>query len=329
MKAKRLTVALMLVGLIPVSGGTAVQAQAAYPNKPIEMILTVPPGGVGDLVARLIVKPMSAHLGQPVVVVNRGGAAGTIGTALAARAPKDGYTLLLAVDSHSSGPSLFRNLSYDAQKDFAAVGLLGTVPMALVGGPALPATNMRELVRLLKEKPNFYSYASTGVGTQTHLPGRLLESAAGVSMLHVPYAGGGPAISDLLGGHVSMMFASLTTAAKLSEKKGVKLIAVAASQRSNLFPEIPTMAEAGYPQVDMDMWFGILAPAGTPEPVISTLNSTINSVLREPEIKERLAQLQITAKPGTPSEFASFLEKDIAKRSELIGREGITPTEPN
>ena len=253
--------------------------------------------------------------------------AGTAGSLVEGGAAADGYTLLLAVDTHAANQSLFSNLSYDAVKDFAPVGLIGTVPMALVGGPALPAQSMQELVRLLKDKPGYYTYASIGVGSQTHLPARLLETAADVRMVHVPYGGGGPALQHPLAGHVSMMFASLTSAATLAQKSGVKLIAVAAPLRSTTFPSIPTMAEAGYPSVDMDMWFGIFAPAGTPEPIVARLNAAVNAALDDAEIKGRFAQLQITVTPRKPAEFAAFLDKDIAKRRELIRRENIQPIE--
>jgi tripartite-type tricarboxylate transporter receptor subunit TctC len=313
--------AMSVAGAIPWAGALA--QTAPYPVRPIKIVVPTPPGAVTDLMARVIGKELTDALGQPVIAENKGGASGTIGTSAVAHAPKDGHTLLLAMDTHSSNQFLFKNLDYDAVNDFAPIALIGTVPMVLLAGPALPKTTFPDLIRQMKAKPGYFTYGSIGLGSQTHLPARLLETAAGVELLHVPFTGGGPMVNALLGGHVHLIFASLTTAATVAQREGVQVLAICGPRRADIFPAVPTMGELGYPDVQMSMWFGLFAPAGTPPEVVNTLSGTVGRILTTDAVHSRLTKMNLTVDYRNPVGFSKFLKEDLAQRGALIRREKI------
>jgi len=329
MRRRRLLAGIAATATLGALGvGPSVSLAAEYPDKPIRLVVPVPTGGVTDVVGRMLANELSNVLGQTVMVENKGGASGTIGTAQVARAPADGYTLLLAMDTHSSNQFLFDNLDYDAVRDFSPVALLGTVPMVLLGGPSLPKTTFPAVIEHLKQNPEGYAYGSIGLGSQTHLPASLLESSADVKMLHVPYTGGGPMANALLGGHVHFIFASLMTAVKLAQREEVQVFAICGPERAAAFPDVPTTAELGHPSVKMGMWFGVFAPAGTPGDVISKLSSAIGNILTDEKVNKRLVDMQMTVDYRDPDGFRQFFEEDIVQRGELIKRENIGSNNP-
>jgi tripartite-type tricarboxylate transporter receptor subunit TctC len=306
-----LTAAGMLLAL-----STSVAAQD-YPNKPVRLIIPFPPGGSNDVVGRMVATQLSERLGKQVVVDNRGGAGGVIGTDIAAKSPPDGYTLLVISIAHAVSPWLYK-LTYDPIKAFAPVGILATGPNVLVIHPTLPVSSVKELVALAKQKPGELQYASAGVGTFQHLGGELFKLNAGVDILHVPFKGGGPAMIDVIGGHTKIMFSSLVQTTPHIRSGKLKALGTGGSRRSPVLPDVPTVAEAGVPTYEAVNWWGIVAPAGTPQPILDKLHKELTAVLSSPEAQKQFENEGASVVQMSAAEFGSFMAKELAKWERVV-----------
>ena len=296
-----------------------------YPAKPIRMVVGFAPGGGTDLVARIIGQKMTESWGQPVLVDNRAGATGTIGADLVAKAPGDGYTLLMGhVNSHGIAPNLFKKLPYDAERDFAMVAYVGYVPNVLVIHPSIPARNVKELIALAKSQPDALNYASSGVGSTQHLAGELFKLLTGVTIVHVPYKGSGPAVVDLLAGHVSMNFDTMPPVLPHIKTGRMRALALTTPKRSPQLPDVPTLIEAGLKGFDMTNWYGVMAPAKTPRDIVVKLNGEINRIVRLPDAKSKLEEAGTQLDPMSPEQFATFLHSEIGKYAKLVKASGVT-----
>ncbi|MCT9126558.1 tripartite tricarboxylate transporter substrate binding protein [Cupriavidus gilardii] len=319
---KPLTLATVVLGLAVALATPA--AHAAYPERPIRWIVPFPAAGAMDNIARTLGEEMSQTLGQSIVVENRPGAGGNIGAELVARSPADGYTMLIVANGMAVNPALYRKLSYDPIKDFAPVSLLAVVPNVLVANKAkTSAKTVPEVIASAKSQPGKYTYASAGNGTSIHLAGELFTSMAGVELLHVPYKGSGPAVTDLLGGQVDYMFDSITSAKPHIDAGKLTAIAVTTSKRSAALPNVPTVAEAGLPGYELSPWFAAFVPAGTPPAVVETLNRAMVEALRKPAVQKRLAAIGAEPIGSTPAELKQHLAKETDKWGKLIRTRGI------
>lgn len=296
------------------------QAQP-YPNKPVRIVSPYSPGGLGDLVPRAIATGLTEALGQQFLVENRPGASQAIGMQVVAKSPADGYTLVYgSVTSLAINPAVTKDLPYDPVKDFAPLSLCVTTPLFLVVHPSVPAKNVKELIALAKRQPGRLSFASGGAGSSNHLAGELLKLLAGVDLLHVPYKGAGPAMVDVMAGHVDMMLG----AAGLAEARAgrVKVLGVTSAKRSASAPEVPTLAESGVKGYESTIWFGLLAPAGTPQPIVGRLSQEIGRVLQQKSIRERFSTVDLT--PTTPEGFAEHIRREIPKWRKVVTEAKIT-----
>ena len=292
-----------------------------YPAKPIRIISPYSPGGLGDLLPRAVGIGLTESLGQQVIVDNRPGASQIIGMQAAAKSPPDGYTLVFgSVTSLAINPSVHKALPYDPVKDYAPVALCVTTPLYLAVHPSLPARNVKELIALARARPGSLSYGSGGTGSSNHLAGELFKSLAKVDLLHVPYKGAGPAMIDVMAGHIAMMFG----AAGLAEAKAgkVRVLAVTSAKRSGAAPGIPTVAESGVPGYEATIWFGLLAPAGTPQPIVTRLSQAVGKALAHPRMREQFPTVDIT--PTTPDGFSALIAREIPKWRKVIDGARIT-----
>jgi len=300
-----------------------VQAASSYPLRPIRMIVAYPPGGGTDQVGRVMAEQLTQTLGQQVVVDNRGGATGNIGTELAARAAPDGYTLLMGnVAPNAVNVSLFRKLGFDPVKDFAPVSLVAITPNILVAHPSLPVKSIKDLIALAKAKPGTLNFPSAGVGSSSHLAGELLKSLAGISMVHVPFKGGGPALVATIAGEVQIMFATMPAAMPHVKSGKVRPVAVTTTRRSQAMPELPTIAESGVKGYDAATWYGLLAPAGTPKAIVDRLHGDTVKILAGPT-RQRLEAQGFEPDGGTPAAFAAYIQSEIVKWAKVIKDAGI------
>lgn len=298
-------------------------ADAPYPTKPIRLILGYPPGGASDAVARLLVTPLTARLGQPIVIDNRPGAGGNIAAEISARSLPDGYTWFLGNNGIlATNQALYAKLPFDAVRDFATVVLVATQPSVLVTHPSLPVKNVKELVALARARPDQLNYASSGTGTAGHLAGELFKGLAKVSYQHIPYKGGGPAVIDLISGQVHFMFATAASVLPHTRSGRLRALAVTSIQRSPSVPELPTVAESGIAGFEALTWHGIVVPAATPVPVIAKINAEVNAILATAEMKERFATQGVEARGGKPEEFAAFLRSEIPKWTKVVRESG-------
>jgi len=289
-------------------------AQTPYPGKPIRWVVPYPPAGGADIVVRIIAQRLAASTGQPVVVENRAGAGGNVGSEMVAKAAPDGYTILLAnVAPMAINVTLYRKLPYDPVRDFAPITLLASFPNVLVLHPSLPARSVTELVKLARARPGQLTYASAGSGSTTHLSAELFKTMGGLDMLHVPYKGGAQALTDLLGGQISMYFSALPGAMPHINNARLRALAVTSARRSVAAPEIPTMAESGFPGYEADTWIGVVAPAGTPGVAISRLHDEIARILSAAEVRERLLAQGAEPLTNTPEQFAAHIKSEIVK----------------
>ncbi|KPF67116.1 MFS transporter [Bosea sp. AAP35] len=296
----------------------------AYPQKPITLIVPYAPGGATDIIGRVVAEEMSNSLGQRLVVENRAGAGGSVGAAAAARAQPDGYTLLLgALTSHSINMSLQAKPGFDLKKEFVPVGLAGNVGLALVVHPSVPAKTVPELITLIKAKPDDYSYASSGQGSPQHLSGELFNLKAGTKMPVVPYRGSGPAMTDMVAGQVKIMFDTIPAVLQHVKGGSLRAIATTGTEASTFMPETPTAISQGLAGFEVSSWFGLLAPTGTPQPVLDKLNAELNKALQSPKLKEALALQGVVPAPSTPAEAAARIDAEITKWGELIKSSGI------
>lgn len=311
------------MGALALAAGA--QAQSTYPSKPITIVVPASPGGAIDIAARLIGTRLAAAWGQPVAIENKGGAAGMLGSDFVAKAAPDGHTLALVASSHAINPSMYRKLPFDTVKGFEPVVQTHVVPLMLVVHKELPAKNVTELVSHLKANPGQLSYASSGNGGAPHMSAELFRTMAGVDITHVPYKGSTAAHPDLIAGRTALMFD--TVAAVAPQVKGNKLraLAVTTTRRSSVFPEVPTLAEAGVKGYDTSTWGGLLAPAGTPRDVVARLNAEVNKALAAPEVREKLMAAGIEPAGGTPAQFGAFIQTEMQRWAEVAQRAGIQP----
>lgn len=303
----------MLVGFV-------VDALAqSYPNKSIRLIVAYPPGGGVDIIARVIGQKLTEKWRQTVIVDNRPGSAGLIGTEIAAKARPDGYTLLMGqTGTLTINPSLYSKCPYDPIKDFAPITLTAVMPFILVIHPSVPVTTVKELIAFAKSKPGTLNFASSGSGSVQHLGGELFKTMTGVDMVHIPYKGGAPAFIDLLGGRVSLIFSTMPPALPHVKAGKIRALAMAGTTRSPLFPDLPTIAESGVPGYDVSSWNGVVAPAGTPKEIINLLNTEIAKILRQPDVNERLSSEGSDPVSSTPEQFGAMIKADVAKWAKVI-----------
>ena len=300
-----------------------VQGQA-YPEKPVRLIVPFTAGSAVDTLARIPGQKLSELWGQPVVVDNRVGANGTIGTEAAAKAPADGYTLLLANDAGlATSPALYPKLPYDPARDFAPITLAASIPVVLVVNASFPASSVKELVSQARANPGRIHYASGGNGSAQHLPMEMLKLAAGIDLVHVPYKGLGPAFNDVVSGQIPVMFAGISNVFPHLKSGRIRALAIGSAQRSGAMPELQTMQEAGIAGFDYAAWAGFLAPAGTAPSIIDKVNADLKKVLGMPEVRDKLAALGFEISPGTPQEFGAMIRREMAKVAKLVKEAGI------
>ncbi len=296
-----------------------------YPTKPIKFVVPYPPGGGTDVVARIVNEPLATALGQPIVIDNRGGAAGNLGTDIVAKAPADGYTILFTLSSHTINPKLYEKLPFDVERDFVPVSLVALIPQIVVVNPSVPITNVKELIAYAKANPGKLNYASVGIGSPAHVAGELFKLKTGVDMVHVPYKGGGPAITDTIGGQVQLAIVSMPAALQHVKSGRLRAIAVASAKRSASAPDVPTIAEAGVPDYAVESWYGALAPARTPPAIVAKLNAAFVKVLENPQVKERLFAQGAEAASSSQAEFDRIIKEELAKWELVIKTAGIKP----
>jgi tripartite-type tricarboxylate transporter receptor subunit TctC len=297
-----------------------------YPAKPIRLMVPFPPGGSTDIVARIVAQKLSAQLGQGVVIENRGGAGGTLGTAVVAKAPADGYMLTVATTStHVVAPSVFQKLEYDPVKDFAPISLMAVTPYLLVVNPNVQAKTLKELVELMKSQPGKMNYASAGVGSTTHLAMEMLKGASGTYALHIPYNGNGPAGTAVIAGQVEILFGSLPAVLPHAKSGRVRALAVGTPKRSPSLPDVPSVAESGFPGFDASLWLAIMAPAGTPQPVIERLHKEIVSAIGSKETAEALDKAGAEPMTSTPAELAAMIKDGVGKYAKVVKDAGVKP----
>src|SRR5687767_11670522 len=297
-------------------------AQSDYPSRPLRLIVTVPPGGAADFIARLVGGKLAESLGQPVLVENRGGASGTIAADAVAKAPPDGYTLLQnSITTHGVGPHLFAKLPYDPVRDFAPVSGLALLPLIMAINAELPPRSVQELVQYAKG--NNLNFASSGSGGAPHMAAELFKSVTGAPIVHVPYKGSGPAVADLVGARVQIMFDAAPSLIQHVRSGKLRVLAAASPQRNRLLPEVPTFAELGHPDVAVSLWYGLLAPAGTPEPVIDKLNRETVKALDAPEVREKLLAQGAEPMPGSAQQFSAFMQAERARWAPVVRQAGV------
>jgi len=304
----------------------AVAAQAQpYPNRPVRFIVPFAPGGTTDLVARFVAQKLTDELGQQLVIDNRGGAGGVIGTDLLAKAAPDGYTIMLNHVGVAYNVTMYRTLPYDPVRDLLPLSLVGVTPNALVVNPGLAAKSVKELVALGKSKAGQLPYGSGGVGSSAHLAVEMFQQLAGTKYLHVPYKGAGPALTDTIAGQVQFMIATMPAAAAHMRSGKLRALGVSGAKRSPAFPDLPTIAEAGVPGYEYSTWYGLLAPAGTPKPIVDRLVGAAHKSLADPGLRERLQQNGMEPESNDPQQFMSLLKQDIARWGKIIRAAGIQP----
>ncbi|MBI2294807.1 MAG: tripartite tricarboxylate transporter substrate binding protein [Betaproteobacteria bacterium] len=299
----------------------AVQAQA-YPSKPIRFIVGFPPGGSNDIVARALAPKLSENLGQQVVVDNRGGANTAIASELLARAAPDGYTILMNAPGHATNPALIK-LNFDPIKDFAFIALVGEAPNLLVVHPSLPVHSVKALIAISKRRPGDINYGSSGIGASPHLSGELFQYMTGIKWVHIPYRGGGPGVIALVAGEVSLYFGNLPTVIRQARAGKLRALAVTSLKRSPAAPDIPTVAESGVPGYAVTTWWGMSAPAKTPQAIIQRLHAAIMGALSAPDLRERLQGLGADLVGSTPEQYSAFVRNEIAKWDKVIKAAGI------
>lgn len=314
---------LVLLAATVLSFAMAAPAQAEYPDRPITLVVPFAPGGSTSIVARVIADKMGETLGQKMIVDNRPGAGGTIGTKAVANSTPDGYTIVLGyTGTLAIGPSLYVNAGYDPRKDLAAIGMIGHAPNSLVVHPSFPAKTLAELIAYVKANPGKVNYGSAGVGTVSHVSGEYFATAAGIQLVHIPYKGTGPALTDLLGGHIPMAFAPVPATHSSVAGGKLRALAVTSTTRSALMPDVPTIAEGGLTGFDASLYYGLAAPPGTPRPIIDRLNKELRAALASDDVKKRLAADGTEPTPGSPEDYAAFIDKDEAKWSKIVKASG-------
>ncbi len=299
-----------------------VWAQAPYPSRPVRVIVPFPAGGPVDVIGRPIMERLRSALGQPFIMDFRPGAGSIIGSDFVARAEPDGYTLLFTASQHSINPSIHAKLPYDTIKDFAPVSQATTGPLILVVHPSVQARSVGELIALAKASPRKLNYASASIGSGFHMAAEIMKSMAGIDIVHIPYKGGAPATADLVAGQVDLMFSSSVVMPHVRADR-LRLLAVTTAQRSPLVPDVPTIAESGLPGFDVDTWYGVLAPAGTPRPIVEMLAREIDKAVRDPKLVESMRDLLTEPKGGTPEEFDAAIRREVSKWTKVAGEANV------
>ncbi len=312
---------LLILGLLPAWVG----AQGAFPSRPMRIVVPAPPGGGTDILARLVARKLTDTWGQPVIVDNRGGASGMIGSEIVARADPDGHTLLMSFTSHATNPSLYSKMAYDTVRDFSGVAMAGVVPSILVLHPSIPVTSVKDFIAYVKDRPGRLAYGSAGNGSAGHLSAVLFSSMTGTRMIHVPYKGSGPALPDLIAGQLQLMFGNMASAIPHVKSGKIRALAVTSARRSATAPELPTLAESGLSGYDASAWFALFAPARTPVAVVAKLNQEVNQMMRPAEMKERLLAIGADALALTPPELDKYVLAEIAKWGRVIRESGAKP----
>jgi tripartite-type tricarboxylate transporter receptor subunit TctC len=317
----------LLVALCAAFSFTLVHAwaQPPYPTKPVRIISPFAPGGGNDVICRIVAPRLSDALKQQVLVDNRPGANGIVGTEAAARAAPDGYTIVLIPSGHAVNASLYKKLPYDSVKDFTPLSLVGSSPLVVAMHPSVPTKNMRELIALAKARPGELTYGSAGVGSSGHLAGALFETMTGTKMVHVPYKGMGLVVTDLIGGQVSLTFGTSASVMPQVRAGRLRALATTGAERSPAFPEIPTVAESGVAGYEASLWYGFVGPARMPAEVVERLNAAIVGILKQPPVRERLADAGVDTRSTTSEEFARLLLADLERWSRVVQRAGVRP----
>jgi tripartite-type tricarboxylate transporter receptor subunit TctC len=322
MKTSRILAALCAAMLLA-AGSLTVHGQD-YPNKPVRIVVPYPAGGTTDIMARLLSQKLGEGLGQPVVIDNKPGAGGGLGTALVAKSAPDGYTIGFGnIGPNAINPSIYKDLPYDAAKDFSPISVFSTVPFILVVPAASPAKSLKELIDLGRASAGKLNFASVGIGSVSHVTGELFNASAGTKFVHVPYKGGAPALTGTMQGDVSLMFATSLEATPHVRSGKLRAMGISSAQRSPVAPDIPTLAEAGLPGFEVSVWFGLLGPAGMPRAIVDRLNAEIGNVLSDATVRARLADLSAVPMHTTPDEFASMIRADIAKWARVVRDTGV------
>jgi tripartite-type tricarboxylate transporter receptor subunit TctC len=315
--------AIAAMSLVAAAMSAIVLAQSEYPNRPVRMIVPFPPGGPTDIVARPLAQKLSGALGQPVIIENKGGSGGTIGADSVAKSPPDGYTLLMGtVGTQAINATLYPKIAYDPLKDFAPVTLVAAAPVALVAHPSVPATSVSALLELAKSKPSTLTFGSAGSGTPGHLSGEIFKSMTGARIEHVPYKGSAPAVQDLMGGQIQLLFDPVQSVLPHIKSGKVRALAVSSAKRAAILPDVPTVAESGVAGYDTTAWWGIAAPAKTPAAVVNRLSAEIRKAVQSEELKTRLQDIGIEALGLGPEEFAAFQKSEIAKWGKAVKESG-------
>jgi tripartite-type tricarboxylate transporter receptor subunit TctC len=315
-----------LGGMLVIQAGTLLAQPAAWPAKPVRMVIPWPPGGGTDILGRIVAEPLGQALGQQVVVENRGGSNGLIGAEVVARSTPDGYTIMFhSVTSHMLNPAFYAKMPYDTVNDFQSVTLVGDLPLVILAHPSLPARNVKELATLVRKQPGQMSYASFGVGSMSHLAGEMFVNALGLKMIHVPYKGGGPAMIDILGGHVPIYFSSIPTAIEPVKAGKLRGLAITSASRSKLMPDVPTVNEAaGITGFDATIMYGVFTPARISPDIVRRLNDAVAKVLRMPETGAKLqAQGMGATIPGTPEEMTAYIRQNIPRWAKVVRDAGV------
>ena len=326
MKRTTLWSAGLLIALALASGASAQSTSTGsgqpYPIKPVRIVVPYAPGGAVDIVARAVAQELTKRLGQTVLVDNRTGAGGNIGSDAVAKSAPDGYTLLMASPANTINPSLYTKMPYEPMRDLVPVALIGSVPTVLIASRALPVQYVKQLVTLAKAQPGALTYGSGGSGTTEHLAGEMFKSVARIDILHVPYKGGAQVMTDLLGGQIALMFVNQLAALPVVNAGKVKALAVASAERSEALPQVPTFAESGYPEIKVSVWWGVMGPAAMPKELVTQLNREIVAALSSPEMKERLKTLSAKPIGGTPEEFARFFADETKRWAQVVKASG-------
>jgi len=323
---KPILTASLTITAIALSPVVTAQSAADYPNRPISLVVPVPPGGAADFVARTVAEALSKELGQPITVENKAGASGSLASSFVAKSKPDGYTLLQnSITTHGIGPYFMKNLNYDPQRDLVPVGGLAEFSLILVVNSELKVNSVADLIALAKQRP--VSFASSGKGGAPHLSGELFGTTTKSQTLHVPYKGSGPAAVDVAAGRVDIMFDAAPSLLPHIKSGKVKPIAAVGNQRNSLLPDVPTFTELGYPQMVASLWYGVMAPAGTPAPIINKLNAALNKVLAAPDMKTRLAERGAAVMLGSPQDYARFVDTDYARWGQVIKQAGVSTSD--
>jgi tripartite-type tricarboxylate transporter receptor subunit TctC len=326
---KRRTLLRVLRMALVMTAAVSVTAQAqsnlaAYPQRPIRLVVPAPPGGGTDILGRMVAQKLTETLRQQFIIDNRGGASGMIGSEIVARADADGHTLLICFTTHVTNPSLYPKMPYDTVRDFASVAMVGVIPSVLVLHPSIPSQSVKEFIAYAKERPGKLIYGSAGSGSATHLSTVLFNAMTGTTMVHVPYKGSAPALTDLLAGQLNLMFGNMASAMPHVRSGKLRALAVTSAKRSAAAPELPTVAETGLPGYEATSWFALFAPARTPAPIVDKLNTAVNTLLKLPEVKERMLGLGADALPMTSRELSAYVDAEIVKWGKLIKASGAT-----